>query len=246
MAPTALSLCSLARARVLDPPVAAAPLSPTRIPCRSRRDEDPNPGRSAPLFLARAGPILLPIKGIDSPIDAPFCSTRNALALELAPAFNSPSEPEPSSRFLEAEDASPTPFHEPRCHHSHALVAGRLCRPSVLTKPAASDNEQKNACEKHKKEEQVHLGHITLPIHPSTLTRSSYHPSHDTQYHGGGSASRQFGRDQGPSASARFHTDNMVGLNSAIQGMNLGRYNQRLYQQVNDIYQRTETMDQRL
>ena len=38
----------------------------------------------------------------------------------------------------------------------------------------------------------------------------------------------------------------MADINSAMGGMNLGQYDQRLYQQVGDIYQRTEEMGQRL
>jgi len=38
----------------------------------------------------------------------------------------------------------------------------------------------------------------------------------------------------------------MADINSAMGGMNLGQYDQRLYQQVGDIQKRTEAMDQRL
>ncbi|WVZ89134.1 hypothetical protein U9M48_035580 [Paspalum notatum var. saurae] len=34
--------------------------------------------------------------------------------------------PEQTRRFLEAEDASLTPFHEPRRHHPHAFANSRL------------------------------------------------------------------------------------------------------------------------
>ena len=93
--------------------------------------------------------------------------------------------------------------------------------------------------------------HASIPSEPSwyfssTGGESFYQPSHSTQYYGGGSASRALSRDLGPSASTRYHPDYMADINSAMEGMNLGQYDQRLYQQVGDIYQRMEEMGQRL
>ena len=77
--------------------------------------------------------------------------------------------------------------------------------------------------------------HASTPSEPSwyfssTGGQSFYQPSHSTQYYGGGNASRVFSRGLCPSASARYHPDYMADINSAMGGMNLGQYDQRLYQ----------------
>ena len=82
--------------------------------------------------------------------------------------------------------------------------------------------------------------HASTPSEPSwyissTGGETSYQPSHSTQYYGGGSASCALSRELGHSTSARYHTPDMADINSAIGGMNLGQYDQRLYQQVGDI-----------
>jgi hypothetical protein len=91
---------------------------------------------------------------------------------------------------------------------------------------------------------------VSTPVEPSWFYTSSgqtsYQPSHSTQYYDreGGSGARYFGRNQAASASARFNT-NVDDLSSGMGHMNLG-HDQNLFQQVNSIFQNTETLGQQL